>query len=139
MKAAVSIWLWIFDIVLGLYQMKIFMNGQQISQCINIINITANDTHACNILQMFPCRFGRNCKAFSLQFPDNALWGFDTAFNTMNRISLKTHIKFVVQNIKLRFYNIDCRIIQVFNFQKRIEHVLQLYFFLFWYNAFYGI
>ena len=107
MQAAVAARLRILDIVLRLKQGNIILFCQHLSYLVNIVNERADNADPSDVVKQQE-RLNVKRKLPAIQLADNALRFFQTAFDVFDRISLVSGLEFVIQDLKLGLYFLDC-------------------------------
>ena len=87
MKAAVSVWLGVRDVVLHLHDLQIVLQGKNLQQGAHIVDIGNDYTHARNVQDVFLHGFQRYRNTVTIQFVIHAFGCLDTRFNVMDRVA----------------------------------------------------
>ena len=95
-QAAITVFLWILNIIFGLDQSHIILLGQHLCHFINVINKRTDHSDACNIMQILNDAFQRNIITPGVKLFQNTFRRFDPGFDEGDRIPLITDGKLIV-------------------------------------------
>ena len=103
-QTAVPVGFGVFDIVLAYYKLHVVLHGKQVGNGVDILYIVADDPYPRDIVELGARRVAGERISLAPQLFQNALRGFQSVLDMVNRIIVVFRFEFTVKNFQLCFY-----------------------------------